>query len=145
MYRPHYTTEEVLEELTAEFDSHDGVEAQFFREDNILESSSSESESDQELDLHEQPQLSRRRNFATKSQRLVCCLTSALNPKNYENIPPVKTTTQYSSFLEKPSSSATTISWINTKRVAVGRQPRASVILGNLGPTSEASSAMDCL
>ena len=149
MYRPHYTTEEVLEELTAEFDSHDGeepgVEAQFIGEDNILESSSSESESDQELDLHKQPQLSRRRNFATKSQRLVCCLTSALNPKNYENIPPVKTTTQYTSFLEKPSSSATTISWINTKRVAVGRQPRASVILGNPGPTSEASSAMDCL
>ena len=114
MYRPHYTTEEVLEELTAEFDSHDGaepgVEAQFFGEDNILESSSSESESDQELDLHEQPQLSRRRNCATKSQRLVCCLTLALNPKNYENIPPVKTTTQYTSFLEKPSSSATTIS-----------------------------------
>ena len=72
MYRPHYTTEEVLEELTADFDSHDGVEpgveAQFFGEDNILESSSSESESDQELDLHEQPQLSRRRSFATKSQ-----------------------------------------------------------------------------
>ena len=50
MYRPHYTTEEVLEELTAEFDSHDGVEAgveaQFIGEDNILESSLSESESD---------------------------------------------------------------------------------------------------
>ena len=102
MYRPHYTIKEVLEELTAEFDSHDGVEpgvkAQFFGEDNILESSSSESESDQELDLHEQPQLSQRRIFATKLQWLVCSLTSVLNPKNYENIPPVKTTTQYTSF-----------------------------------------------
>ena len=41
MYRPHYTTEEVLEELTAKFDSHDGVEpgveAQFIGDDNILE------------------------------------------------------------------------------------------------------------
>ena len=45
MYRPHYTTEEVLEELTAEFDSQDGVEpgveAQFLGKDNTLESSSS--------------------------------------------------------------------------------------------------------
>ena len=38
-----------------------------------------------------------------------------------------------------------TISWINTKRVAVSRQPRASAIFGNSRPTSKASSATNCL
>ena len=44
--------------------------------------------------------------------------------------------------LRKSSSIVTTISWINTKRVADSQQSRASSIFKNPGPNSKASSAI---
>ena len=97
MYQTQHTAKEVSEELT-KFDSHNGVkpgvDVQSFREDNSSESTLSKNITDQNLDLDLQPQLSQRNNFATKFLRLVCCSTSALKPKNYENTSAVETTTQ---------------------------------------------------
>ena len=147
MPREYYTTEQVLLELTQEFEVSDGVqpgiESQRIYGEDLSNSSSSESESDR--DSNNLPQCSRKRNHLTKSHRLVRNLNSALCPDNYDEIPAVDSIKQYTGFLEKPSSNAKTISWVNTKRIAVGRQPRASVILENPGPIGVAASAMSCL
>jgi len=138
-----YTTEQALEELIQNYEDNDGeepgLELQSFSGNDPISSSSSENESDQAMDV--QPQCYRKRNYATRSQRLVRSLKSALNSDNYDEISTAETTKLYTSFLEKPSSRAKTISWVNEKRTAVGRQSRASVILGNPGPTGTAVSA----
>ena len=117
MLQETYTTEQVLEKLTEEYGNEQGgepgVEAQVYETEYCIMSSSSESESDQDLD--DPPSCIRKRNCTTISQRLVRCLSSALNPDNYDTMPPVKTIKQYTGFLEKPSSTAKTISWINVK------------------------------
>jgi len=117
-----YTINQVLEELEDDDGEEPGVEAQLFRGTNLSsDSTSSESENDEES--NEQPHWTRRRNFATKSKRLVRCLSTALNPENYDEIPAIETIRQYTSFSEKPSPNAKTISWVNVKRAAVGRSP----------------------
>ena len=83
------TTEEALRELleACEYDDGEepGIEAPTFAGACGDESSLSESEGDagQSLEKDELPQTTRRRNYATRSKRLVRCLTSALNPDNY--------------------------------------------------------------
>ena len=70
----HYTIDQVLEELEDSDGVEPGVDAQLFRSDNLSSDSSlSESDNDQELD--EQPQWSRRRNFFSRSKRLIRCLS----------------------------------------------------------------------
>ena len=147
-----FTTEEALRELleACEYDDGEepGIEAPTFAGACGDESSVSESEGDagQSLEKDELPQTTRRRNYATRSKRLVRCLTSALNPDNYKEVPAVNTVKMLTSFLEKPSPTAKSISWVNEKRTtAVGRQPRSSVILGRPGPTGSACSAIENL
>ena len=70
----HYTIDQVLKELEDSHGVEPRVDAQLLRSDNLSsDSSSSESNNDEELD--EQPQSSRRRNFFSRSKRLVRCLS----------------------------------------------------------------------
>ena len=147
-----FTTKESLQELLEACKHDDGeeprIEAPTFAGARGDKSSISESERNtgQTLEEGELPQRTRRRNYATRSKRLVRCLTSALNPNNYKEVPAVNTVKMFTSFLEKQSPTAKSISWVNEKRTAaVGRQPRSSVKLRRPGPTESACSATESL
>ena len=147
-----FTTEEALDELLQNYENDDGEEPgieapTIMGEHTGLSSSESESDDEESLQEEDLPQRSRKRIRATRSKRLVRSLCSALNPANYDEIPTaVNTMKTYTSFLEKPSPNAKTITWVNARNtVTVGRQPRSSVILGRPGPIGAARFATDCL